>query len=246
MFTRRVKRMARMKRMTRLKRMARLNGWSIAFLAFAAALMGGCEYPYRSMRIDGQEAVLQSDYGRAREIFMKCHDRKPNDAENLHDVGAMSYVIGEGRFKERNAPAGLRECDRAIDFYGRAIMARPNYPAAIMGRTAAFELKGQFEKALKQAEWASRFVGPMARQYIFLAREHEDRGDMDLARLRYRQAVVLEPDNPEAHQAYGEFLQRRNLHDEASVELREAERLYAMKEMPTPPSLQGQGGEPQP
>ncbi|KAA0221118.1 MAG: tetratricopeptide repeat protein [Planctomycetia bacterium] len=223
-----------------------------AGVMMAASLipLAGCQYPYRSMRIDGQQAVLAGQYGQAREIFMSCHDRRPGDAENLHDVGAMSFLLAQQRFTERNAPAGLRECDRAIDFYGRAITARPNYPAALIGRNSAFELKGQFEKALEQAEWASRYVGPMAKQYIFLAREHEERGDLDLARLRYRQAVVLEPESPEAHQAYGEFLRRRNLQDEASVELREAERLYAARKLPTPAALREAqsetGGTPEP
>lgn len=220
----------------------RLAAWAILCAAIVLT-QAGCQYPYSRMRMDGQQAVLEGDYGKAREIFMKCHDRKPGDADNLHDTAAMCYLIARQRFEERNAPAGLREVDRAIDFYGRAITARPNYPAALMGRNSAYELKGDFEKALKQAEWATRYVGPMARQYIFLAKEHEERGDLDLARLRYQQAIAIEPNNAEARMAYAEFLERRNQPDEASVQRREAERLTRSSPAPASrrqPSVAGQ------
>jgi Flp pilus assembly protein TadD len=64
-------------------------------------------------------------------------------------------------------------------------------------------LKGQFEEALRTAHWAARYVGPSAEQYLFLAAEYEERGDLDGALLRCRQALAIEPYNPAAHKAIG-------------------------------------------
>jgi Tfp pilus assembly protein PilF len=61
---------------------------------------------------------------------------------------------------------------------------------------------------LETAHWAARYVGPSADQFIYLGQEYEERGDMDNAFLRYRQAVALEPKNARAHRAIG-LLYRR-------------------------------------
>ncbi len=106
------------------------------------------------------------------------------------------------------APAALRELDRAIGYFSSAIDEHPGHFSSMEGLNVALELKGQFDEALERAEWAAEFVGPSARQYVFLARELEERGDQDDALLRYRQAVAMEPDNATAHAAFAKFLLR--------------------------------------
>ena len=114
------------------------------------------------------------------------HDMVPEDAHNLHDLGVCSMVLARDQFRRRNFPAAMREVDQAIEYYARSINAHPGFQASLEGKNRALELKGQFEQALQQAEWAREFVGPSARQQVFLARELEERGDMDGALLRYR------------------------------------------------------------
>ena len=105
----------------------------------------------------------------------------------------------------------------------------PTDETTVDGNTA-LELKGQFDTALKHAEWAAEYVGPSARQYIFLAKELEERGDVDGALLRYRQAVAMEPGNPKAHVAFATFLLRAKDEPAAIHHLQAAYRLNPLDE----------------
>lgn len=201
---------------------ARLTALGTLFLASA-----GCtpQPTFKDLRLAGQQQVLEHNMGAARRLFEDAHQLVPEDAYNLHDLGVCSMVLARERFRERNYPAAMREVDQAIAYYSRSVNAHPGFQAALEGKNRALELKGQFEKALQEAEWAREFVGPSARQQIFLARELEERGDFDGAWLRYRQAVVMEPNNPTAQGELGKFLHRQNRDDEAVVYLQEAYRL---------------------
>ncbi len=134
-------------------------------------------------------------------------------------------MLAKEKFRQMNHPAAMRELDDAITYFSRAIDAHPGHQASIEGKNRALELKGQFDEALEQAEWAAEFVGPSARQQIFLAEELEERGDLDGALLRYRQAVAMEPGNPGAHVAFAKFLMRRNNETAAIQHLQVAYRL---------------------
>jgi tetratricopeptide (TPR) repeat protein len=152
--------------------------------------------------------MLDRAYGPARYFFEEAERVRPRRVENLHDLGACSVMIARERFEQMNHAAAMRELDKAIGYYTQAIEVYPGHQASIEGKNVALELKGQFDEALKHAEWAAKFVGPSAKQYVFLAEELEERGDVDGAMLRYRQAVAVEPDNPKAHVAFARFLLR--------------------------------------
>ena len=127
----------------------------------------------------------------------------------------------------------MREVDEAIDYYTRAIDVHPGHQASLEGRNIALRLKGQFDEALHSAEWAARFVGPSALQYVFLARELEQRGDVDGAYLRYRQAVAMEPGNAAAHTAFARFLIKEGNERAAVYHLQIAYRLNPLDEWVT-------------
>ena len=129
-----------------------------------------------------------------------------------------------------NRPAALRELDEAIAYYSQALEIYPGHQASMEGMNTALELKGQFDTALRHAEWAAEYVGPSARQYIFLAKELEERGDVDGALLRYRQAVAMEPGNPKAHVAFAKFLLRAKNEPAAIHHLQAAYRLNPLDE----------------
>jgi Flp pilus assembly protein TadD len=95
----------------------------------------------------------------------------------------------------------------------------------LIGKNRALELKGQFEEALRTAHWAARYVGPSAEQYLYLAAEYEERGDLDQALLRHRQAVATEPANPAAHRALGMFFHRTGRNEQAIEALTQSLRL---------------------
>jgi len=185
----------------------------------------GCSQNYRSLRRQGQKAMLDEAYGAARVFFLQAEDKRPRRADNLHDLGACSVMLARQRFQEGNRAAAMRELDDAINYYSQAIDAHPGHLAALEGKAIALKLKGQFDQALKTAEWAAEFVGPSARQYMFLAENLEERGQIDDAFLRYRQAVAVEPRNFEAHKAFAAFLQRHGNEEAAVFHLQMAYRL---------------------
>ena len=187
--------------------------------------LGGCGPNYRYFRREGQNAALNGNFGPARYFFIEAQRRRPRDVENLHDLGVCSLVLAKDKFQQMNHPAALRELDDAIGYFSQAIDAQPGHQASIEGKNRALELKGQFDEALELAEWTAEFVGPSAKQHIFLADELEERGDLDGALLRYRQAVAMEPDNPDAHLAFAKFLMRRNNETAAIHHLQAAYRL---------------------
>lgn len=189
-------------------------------------MLTGCGPDYRQLRIEGHTAVLNGSYGAGRHFFRQAELKRPRkDADNLHDMGVCSVMLAKQRFEERNYAAAMREVDDAIAYYTAAIDTDPGHQASIEGKNISLELKGQFDEALKQAEWAAEFVGPSAKQHIWLAREHEERGDLEGALLRYRQAVAMEPKNASAHIALADFLLRMDNRDAAVHHLEIANRL---------------------
>ncbi len=209
------------------------SGVLVITLALTTAL-GGCRaHQYRQARRDGQKAMLDGMYGPARYFFDEAERIRPRGVENLHDMAACRVMLARQKFEQMNHAAAMRELDGAVAYYSQAIEVHPGHQASLEGKSVALELKGQFGQALEHAEWAAQFVGPSARQYIFLARELEERGRVDDALLRYRQAVAMEPANFDAHVTLAEFLLRNNSEKAAVHHLRVAYRLNPRDEWVT-------------
>ncbi len=185
----------------------------------------GCGPDFRRLRSEGQTALLKQNYPVALDRFRRAHRIWPADAENLFDLGTVHVQYARRRAADGNEPAALRELDRAISYFSRAIETHPGMRAALAAKNEALELEGRYDEALVQAEWASEFVGPRAREQVYLARELEERGDYDRALLRYRQAVAMERDSAAAHAALGEFLHRRGNREMAIKHLKTAYKL---------------------
>lgn len=197
----------------------------IVALFCLAMLLGGCGPNYQQLRLEGQYAMLRGEYGPARYLLLNAENKAHRRVETLHDMGVCSVMVAKQKFAERNHAAAFRELDNAVAYYRRAIDESPGHQASLEGLNITLELKGQFEEALAHAQWAADFVGPSARQYLFLADEYEQRGDLDGALLRYRQAVAMEPDSAAAHVATAKFLIRRNHPEAAYHHLVEAKRI---------------------
>lgn len=192
-----------------------------------AMLIGGCEAQYPTLRREGQLAMLDGEYGPARYLLLNADNKEHRRVETLHDLGVCSVMVAKQKFRERNQAAAFRELDNAVAYYRRAIDDVPGHQASLEGLNIALELKGQFEQALKHAFWTAEFVGPSAKQFIFLGNELEQRGDFDGAMIRFKQAVAMEPRNPQAHVAMARFLVRHNQRDAAEAYLVEADILNA-------------------
>lgn len=154
--------------------------------------------------------MLDGMYGPARYYFEEAEEARPRTLDNLHDLAVCSIMMAKQRFAEMNHAAAMRELDMAIGYFNQALDVYPAHQASLEGKTIALKLKGQFDEALRTAHWAAEFVGPSAQQYVFLARELEERHDLDGALLRYRQAVAVEPRNPGAHREFARFLLRHH------------------------------------
>jgi tetratricopeptide (TPR) repeat protein len=187
----------------------------------------GCstEPTFAELRAAGQQQVIEHNVGVAKRLFEEAEELRREDAYNLHDLGICAMIRARDLFSQGHHPAAMREIDQSIAYYDRAITVHPGFQSALLGKKRALKLKGQFDAALRHAEWVSVFVGPAAEQQIFLARELEERGDMDAALLRYRQAVAMEEDHAGAHAELGRFLHRQGRGEAAIPHLQESYRL---------------------
>ncbi len=197
----------------RWSRMARSAApWSV----LCVLVFTGCGPTYRNLRHEGQRFMIAGNCGEARMLFEQADKRRPNRIQNLHDLAVCSQILAKDKFMKNQRAAALREIDYAIEFYRRAIRAYPGHQPSLEGLNTALELKGQFDQALDHAEWAARFVGPSAKQYIFLAKELEERGQSDEAMLRYKQAVAIDGNSAQAHSAFAKFLIKHG-RDQAAI-----------------------------
>lgn len=206
----------------------RLHARSWVFLLLAVSMVPvlvGCGPSYRELRMDGQRVMVRGEFGPAYYLFEMADQKRRNQVLNLHDMGFCGVMLARQRFDHINYAAAMLQLDRSIECYNRAIDAHPGHQASLVGKNIALELMGQFEEALEHAEWAAKFVGPSARQHLFLAEEFEQRGDVDAALLRYRQAVAMEPRNATAHTAIARFLLKHNNENSAVWHLQQAYRL---------------------
>jgi len=201
------------------------NAWLGLYVSLVTVLLvsqTGCGPSYLQLRREGQRAMLNKQYGAARVLLLQADEKKRRDLQNLHDLGTCSVMLAKERFDQMNHAAAMREVDAAIAYFSRAIDAHPGHQASLEGKRIALKLKGQFDEALQQAEWAAEFVGPSAKQYVLLAAELEERGEFDEALVRYRQAVAVEPRNAAAHKAFARFLLAHENEEAAVFHLRES------------------------
>lgn len=203
----------------------------LGLVSAASLCVGGCAAAqYREWRVQGQKAMVDGMPGTARYFFEKAEHVRPRSVGNLHDLGACSVAMAQEHLRYKNHPAAMRELDAAIDYYSEALEVHPGHRAALVGKNVALELKGLFGEALDEAEWAAVMLGPTPEQYIFLAEKLEQRGDVDGALLRYRQAVAIGPDVAESHVAFARFLLRHDRDEAAVHHLRAAYQLNPLDE----------------
>jgi len=165
------------------------------------------------------------NHAAARGLFVAAYEMVPENVDNLCELANCHVAIAGGYTKRDNQLAAVRELDRAIEYYNRAIMSYPGNTRALEGKNLTLELRGKYGQALSTAQWASKYVGPSAKQQIFLAKEYAERGDVDQALLAYKQALAMEPDNPATHWAIAYFYLDLGKQEQAIAHLQQAYQL---------------------
>lgn len=199
--------------------------FAVTLSVLLGVAVGGCAPTYQDLRMEGHAALERKDYGVAKRLLKRAEHIKPQDWRNLYDIGVCCLLAGDEKLQQRERVAAKRELDEAYDYFQRVAQARPGDEFAYRGMNVSLELKGEYEKALSEAEWAAQNVGPSVRLRVYLAQELEQRGDMDAALATFREAIDLDPNNSSAHYAFAQFLYRRGQDAEAMYELEWANRL---------------------
>lgn len=180
-------------------------GLALIVLLLAA---GGCGPTAKMYHQEGLREYRLGNYDAARGMFRAALLKKPEKQESAYYLARCARIAARRKLEERDVAAAMRELDKAIFHYGQAIESYPGYAAAIEEKTEALELKGKYDEALELSIWAKDHGGRTVRQIVNVAREYEQRGDMDASLTRYRQAIAVEPDSALAYAELGRFFAR--------------------------------------
>jgi protein O-GlcNAc transferase len=205
---------------------ARVNPHVITVLASVMLLAAaGCTANYRMYRTEGAKHFSEGRFAAARGLFAEAYQMVPENVDNLYDLACCHRAMGLDALVRGDRPAAIREFERAITWYNRALQSYPGDERSIAGLNDTLELRGRHTEALQTAEWASTMIGPSARQQLYLADEYAQRGDADRALVTYKQAVAMEPANPTPYWALGRFYLKLGRRDDAVASLQQAYRL---------------------
>jgi tetratricopeptide (TPR) repeat protein len=136
-----------------------------------------------------------------------------------------------------NAYLGLRDYERAIADYGRAIEIDPQHAPAFYGRGNAYQRKGRYDRAIKDYDRAIEIVPSNAAAFFGRGRAYQDKARYDfdaylnegqyetLAIRDYDKAIRLNPKNAAAFNNRGNAYVSKRMYDRALQDYDEAIRL---------------------
>ena len=75
---------------------------AVAVSLLALVSVTGCAPSYYQLRYEGQQALLNAEYGTARRLFKQADDKRPREVENLHDLGVCSVLLARAQFERMN------------------------------------------------------------------------------------------------------------------------------------------------
>jgi len=191
---------------TGFARLARTGG--VALLLAAVALVTGCEDPGIAFNRAGMDAYSRGNYSEARAAFEEAIERNP-------DVGV--YYFNRGMSEQ-----ALGNFSQAVFNYQMANKLDVSLVDAYKNASNCYLQLGKPEMARAVLEEGTRTNPYTAESFIYLARFHEDRGDLFNAKLALAKAVAADPENPGAHREYAQMLLRAGERDKAVEHLRKS------------------------
>jgi tetratricopeptide (TPR) repeat protein len=189
------------------------------------ALVGGCEPSAQKFYDEGLQDYRRGDTEAARGMFRAAVYKAPEMQQAAYYLARCARADAERKFDERDIAAAMRELDEAVFYYGQAIESYPGYAAAVEEKASALELMGRYDEALRLSIWAKDNAGRTIRQLVNVAVQLEQRGDVDAALTKYRQAIAIEPDSALAYAEMGRFFVRMGRTDDGVEALETAYRL---------------------
>ena len=164
------------------------------------------------LKADNRTAIAQKSY------------TENNEAFSLYLKGEFS--------RQKGTPAGTTE---SIEFYKNALNLDPNYALAYQGLALAYRSapaygsmapQEAYSRAKEAAQKALALDPTLNAAHGSLASVKATYDwDFEGAEREYKQAIQLGPNNPEAHNSYGNFLVAMGRTDEALNELRIAQQI---------------------
>ncbi|MBK7934874.1 MAG: protein kinase [Acidobacteria bacterium] len=164
------------------------------------------------LKADGRTAIAKKSY------------TENNEAFSLYLKGEFS--------RQKGTPAGTTE---SIEFYKNALSLDPNYALAYQGLALAYRSapaygsmtpQEAYSRAKEAAQKALAIDPTLNAAHVSLASVKATYDwDFEGAEREYKQAIQLGPNNPEAHNSYGNFLVAMGRTDEALNELRIAQQI---------------------
>ena len=127
----------------------------------------------------------------------------------------LSPDDAEYHLKRGSAYLQLRDFDKAVKDFSRAIELDPQLDRAYFGRGMALGRQGAFDKAIADL---STFIARNPRSSLAYTKRgvrHIWKGDLVRAEADLRRAVQLDPENAEAHDDLGVVLARRGQYEPA-------------------------------
>ncbi|MEK7475381.1 MAG: hypothetical protein AAB152_07055 [Candidatus Coatesbacteria bacterium] len=139
-------------------------------------------------RVEANEAYVAGDPGRATRLLQRIVRLNPMDAEALDLLG---YVLRDNIALKNNL-------ELAVEAHRRAIEIEPQNADWHLSLGNDYRLIGWREGAVEELK-KSASLAPRATTYVWLGAALASSGRIGPAREAWRQAIKLEPQNPQAH-----------------------------------------------
>ncbi len=180
---------------------------SVSVWVAGLLLTAGCNDVHPQIRYrDGLANYQRGDLTAAMADFQSAYHGQQGDANTCYWLGRCYLDLSRKDAAGNSTVAAMTYADKAIFYFDSAIQAQPSHTLAIDGKSEALRLKGDYQGATRTAQEVGSQLSPTANILLTKARAYAAGGDMDMALITYRQAVVAEPTNPIALEAYGRAL----------------------------------------
>ncbi len=120
---------------------------------------------------------------------------KPSPHITQEDIDILAYLA----LQRGNFLLMLRQIDKAIEAYSRAIKLKPNYAEPYNNRGVTYGEKGNLNRAIVDYTKAIKLKPDYAEAYNNRGVAYGNKGDFDRAIVDYNKAIELKPDNAIAY-----------------------------------------------